>query len=36
MADMDLEAQNVLVVDWDYFFPTPEGDPNITFEQLQF
>jgi hypothetical protein len=36
MADMDLEAQNVLVVDWDYFFPTPEGDPDITFEQLQF
>lgn len=34
MAELDLEAQNLLVVDWDYFFPTPEGDPAATIEQM--
>lgn len=33
MAELDLPAQNLLVVDWDYFFPTPEGDPDATLEQ---
>jgi len=38
MAELDLEAQNVLVVDWDYFFPTPEGNPDESTmrEQIEF
>ena len=38
MAELDLQTQNLLVVDWDYFFVTPEGnpDPDTYREQLEF